>query len=138
MTSVVVAVVRFRMKMLIAARVRSVNSELTLVGGVKSVPLAVRSVTSLVNATDLPSGLKTTPELSPWTGRRPLVVTLSRVVVPVARLRRKRFSGLNAPEGGFGVCRVVREIGRQVGRGAAEDERLAVRTENQVRRVGFG
>ena len=42
------------------------------------------------------------------------------------------------PEGGCEVWRVVREIGRQVGRGAAEDERLAVRTENQVRTCRLG
>src|SRR5207245_9697990 len=61
------------------------------IGGVVSTALVVRSAALLTNATDLPSGLKTAPRLSPaesW----PFVVTLSSVVVPADMLRMKRFS----------------------------------------------
>ena len=65
LTSEVVAVVRSRMKMLVGKGPESDSHAWRLVGGVKSVPLVVRFVSSLVKATELPSGLKTAPELSP-------------------------------------------------------------------------
>jgi hypothetical protein len=70
--------------------------------GVVSTASAVRLVASLVNATEWPSGLKTAPRLLP-PASRPSVVTLSKVVFPADRSRRKRFVLPNGRAGlGFG------------------------------------